>query len=134
MGRKIKITESQYQTMLKEGVLPDPINVNANPEKYGGNAEKAINATKQNLNKVGVSKEAIDGGDVNVAVPSQNVKRNTQLGKDTMVVSNPDTTNNTTNEGRCITKRQLQENRLKFLKQNSTVYTVKDFVNGLKSK
>ena len=32
-------------------------------------------------------------------------------------------------EGKLISKKQLQENRLKAFKENSEVYTVKDFIN-----
>ena len=36
---------------------------------------------------------------------------------------------NSITEGKFITKKQLQENRLKEMKKNSEVYTVKDFIN-----
>ena len=32
-------------------------------------------------------------------------------------------------ENKLITKKQLQENRLKALKKNSKLYSVKDFIN-----
>jgi hypothetical protein len=35
-------------------------------------------------------------------------------------------------ENRFLTKKQLQESRLKALKENSEVYTVKDFLKGIK--
>lgn len=36
---------------------------------------------------------------------------------------------NNITESKFITKKQLQENRLKEMKKNSEVYTVKDFIN-----
>lgn len=39
------------------------------------------------------------------------------------------TSANSVTESKFITKKQLQENRLKEMKKNSEVYTVKDFIN-----
>ena len=36
------------------------------------------------------------------------------------------------NEGKIITKKQLQENRLRVLKENSELYSLNDFLNKLK--
>lgn len=46
---------------------------------------------------------------------------------DTVEVNN--VTNSTTNEGRLITKKELKENRLKKLRENSEIISVKDLFN-----
>ena len=85
--------------------------------------EKKIQKTGADIKKFKVS---ADGN----KVQNQNLKG-------TKIVSN-NSDNNSTNtnsvvsENLMITKKQLQENRLKQLKKNSELFTVKDFINKIK--
>ena len=119
MGRKFCITEEQYKRLMKEGVTPAKFTVQAN--NYGNNdPTKNVQKTQQELNKV------IPNADKNFQVAANNPKS-----PDTQIVSkntSSQTDNTTVSEGKLITKKQLQENRLKEMKKNSEVYTVKDFI------
>jgi hypothetical protein len=121
MGRKFCITEEQYKRLMKEGVAPSSkFTVQAN--NYGDDdPAKNVQRTQQEL------KNVIPNADKNFQVVANNPKS-----PDTQIVSknNSSQTDNTTvSEGKFITKKQLQENRLKEMKKNSEVYTVKDFIN-----
>lgn len=94
MGRKIRITEEQYNMAIREGVT-----INADLDAANGDPKKAFDTAKANAEK-----EGLKSGEYNVEFP--NVQ-----------------------ESKLITKKQLQENRLKALKENSQVYSVKDFIN-----
>lgn len=132
MARKICITEKQYKMALAEGILPqsdnNPIEVNApivnnNPQQSIKDMENKIQKTGADIKKF---KVFADGN----KVQNQNLKG-------TKIVSN-NSDNNSTNtnsvvsENLMITKKQLQENRLKQLKKNSELFTVKDFINKIK--
>lgn len=132
MARKIRITEKQYKMALAEGILPqsdnNPIEVNApivnnNPQQSIKDMENKIQKTGADIKKFKVS---ADGN----KVQNQNLKG-------TKIISN-NSDNNSTNtnslvsENLMITKKQLQENRLKQLKKNSELFTVKDFINKIK--
>lgn len=93
MGRKICITEEQYQMALKEGVT---LKV---PTGNGKNLEQNIKDTKAE-------------GDMQVK------------DKDYILAIDP----KSVQENKLISKKKLQENRLKKLKENSELYTVKDFI------
>lgn len=132
MARKICITEKQYKMALAEGILPQSDNnsievnapiVNNNPQQSIKDMENKIQKTGADIKKFKVS---VDGN----KVQNQNLKG-------TKIVSN-NSDNNSTNtnsvvsENLMITKKQLQENRLKQLKKNSELFTVKDFINKIK--
>ena len=93
MGRKIRITEEQYNMALREGVT---INADLSASK---NDPKAAFDTANNQAK----EQGLKPGQYNIQFPN-------------------------VSESKLITKKQLQENRLKALKENSKVYTVKDFI------
>lgn len=99
MGKKIVITEEQYNKFIKEGVT-----LNADVAAAGGDVKRAISDTKKEAQKNGLNME------------------------DTTIQINA----NETNEGRIIKKSELQKNRLKVLKENSQLYTVKDFFANIK--
>ena len=122
MGRKIRITEKQYKKILEEGVLVgsnQKFTVNA--QEIGNTPEEKVTNTMRDL------KQKYPDADKNFEVVSPNKDNKTQT------VSKPNTnTSNNNNisvmENKLITKKQLQESRLKALKENSEVYTVKDFI------
>lgn len=124
MGRKIRITEKQYKTFLKEGILPNSnqeFTVQANVPS-GTDPKKAVTDTQ---NAITSTVGSTNGKKFKVVANDPN-SPNTQI-----VSKNTTNTNGTTtpvSEGKLITKKQLQENRLKELKKNSEVYTVKDFI------
>ena len=132
MSRKICITENQYKMIIKEGILPDSqkIEVNAPVEKYDNNPEEALKDTQNRIKQA--------GGDLkkfNVSVDGNKLGSNQKL-KNTKIVSN-DTTNTSEttqnselSEGMLLSKKKLQENRLKALKKNSELYTLKDFIKN----
>ncbi len=93
MGKKICITEEQYNMAIKEGVT-----INADLGAANNDPKKAYDTAKNEADKQGLK-----SGQYNIQFP--NVQ-----------------------ESKIITKKQLQENRLKELKKNSELYTVKDFV------
>lgn len=125
MGRKIRITEEQYNSFLKEGVLPNQkFTVQANTNGNPIDAAKNVEQTKKNLEKtVGT----------NLANKNFNVATTNPNAQDTQIVSKDTTnTNGTVSvfENKILTKKELQESRLKELKKNSKVYTLKDFINN----
>ena len=97
MGRKIRITEEQYNMALKEGVT-----INADLSGSNNDPKQAFNTAKTQAEKQGLK-----SGEYNIQFA--NVQEN-----------------------KLFTKKQLQENRLKELKKNSEVYSVKDFINTFK--
>ena len=126
MARKIRITEEQYKNVLKEGVLPNSnqtFTVQANTQNGTVSKEEAVTGTKEAINNT-VGANA--GKRFQVVADNSN---NTQIVSKNETPNTNDTT--TVTENKIITKKQLQENRLKVLKKNSVVYTVKDFIKGL---
>lgn len=124
MAKNICITEEQYRMALKEGVLPNSngkFTVNANQyDGNGNNPEKNVTQTMNDLKQKYPNAEK----DFQVVGDKGNNSK-------TQVVSK-DSTNNTLSENKLITKKKLQENRLKKLKENSEIYTVKDFLKNIK--
>lgn len=124
MARKIRITEKQYKMALAEGVLPNSngkFTVNANQyDGNGNNPEKNVTQTMNDLKQKYPNAEK----DFQVVGDKGNNSK-------TQVVSK-DNTNNTLSENKLITKKQLQEDRLKQLKKNSELFTVKEFINKIK--
>ena len=99
MAKKIKITEEQRNKLIKEGVT-----LNADVSAAGGDVKKAVDTTKQQARKNGVN-----------------------LNNASIEISGSSLQNE--NKGRLITKKELMENKLRYLKENySTLYTLKDFV------
>lgn len=84
--------------------LSEGITLNADVDACNGDVKQAIDKTKQNAKNNGV-----DLSNANIQIPAQSQ-----------------------NEGKIITKKQLQENRLRVLKENSELYSLNDFLNKLK--
>ncbi len=87
-----------------EQALSEGITLTADVDACNGDVKQAVDKAKQNAKENGV-----DLSNANISVPAQS-----------------------SNEGRIITKKELQENRLKVLKANSKLFSVKDFVNKIK--
>lgn len=113
MGKKIRITEEQYNMALKEGVAINKTQVLA-PGNNSSDIEKARNDAQEN----GLPKENFE-----VVAPLEKNNQAPQLSS-----TDKQNANVVINENKLITKKQLQESRLKALKKNSEVYTVKDFI------
>lgn len=86
-----------------EQALSEGITLTADVDACNGDVKQAVDKTRQNAKQNGV-----DLSDANISIPAQS------------------------NESRIITKKELQENRLKVLKANSKLFSVKDFVNKIK--
>lgn len=102
MPKKFKITEAQYNTMMNEGVT-----IQGNVDSTG---KADISATNQEMSNGGIDKNkvkvefpgtAMSGGQSSIA------------------------------EHRVVTKQQLKENRLRYLKENSEVMTFSNFIKKL---
>lgn len=85
-----------------EQALSEGVTLSANVDAYNGDVKQAVEKTKQNAKENGV-----DLSDAVIQLPASN-------------------------ENRIITKKELQENRLKVLKENSKLFSVKDFINKIK--
>lgn len=94
MAKKFKISEEQYNGLMKEGV-----EIKADVAAANGDVKQAVNTAYSEAEKQGIK-------DYTVSVPS---KRSME------------------NSSKVITKKELVENRLKALKKNSEVFSVKDF-------
>lgn len=117
--RKIRITESQYENYLLEATngktqvdVPIVGDKNSLPKQVG----KEVNDTNSTTNKI----KQLGGQPVIKATPTD--------GNTTIQTQTTDTTQQSTFESRIVSKRQLDEYRLKMLKENSKLYTVKDFM------
>lgn len=121
MGRKFCITEEQYKRVMKEGILPTgKFTVQAKTDGSGDDPTKAVEQTKNDLEKI------VPNADKNFQVAANNPKS-----PNTQIVSNSNQAQDNSSsmsESKIITKKQLQENRLKVLKKDSNLYTVKDFI------
>lgn len=108
MARKIIISEEQYRKMMNEEVknnLEVPV-----VQKGNETPGQAFERTRTEI-------------------------ENTGKGDKFKICYNPTKNENQTfSEGKLITKSDLQRNRLKVLKENSQVYTVREFMNGLTNK
>lgn len=86
-----------------EHALSEGITLNADVDACNGDVNQAVQKTKQNAKESGV-----DLSQATINVPAQS-----------------------SNESKLITKKQLQENRLKVLKSNSKLFSVRDFVKKI---
>jgi hypothetical protein len=135
MGKKIYITEEQYKNIVREGVLPNgktEISINQNDIDKSGSFDNAVKDIKGNLQKsFSASNSKIDNS-IEFSAPAHMVKNPSKKDK---IVSNDQSTTNDSNTGvfesKLITKEELCKNRLKVLKENSTLYTIKDFINKI---
>ena len=82
--------------------LKEGVMLNADVSAAGGDVKRAVDTTKSEAEKQGVK-------DYTVAIDGKQLSEN-----------------------KLITKKELQENRLKVLKENSEVYSVKDFIKKFK--
>ena len=86
--------------------LKEGVTLNADVAAAGGDVKRAVDATKQEALKNGVKMD-----DATIAIKAAE-----------------------TNESVLIKKSELHESRLKALKRNSEVYTVRDFMKKLSGK
>ena len=86
--------------------LKEGVTLNADVAAAGGDVKRAVDATKQEALKNGVKMD-----DATIAIKAAE-----------------------TNESVFIKKSELHESRLKALKRNSEIYTVRDFKKKLDSK
>lgn len=102
--RKFKITESQYGQAIKEGVA---VNLPLTPSKQIDKAEVSNIQSKF-------------GNDSDVTLTT----------KPSALTGGADSTTTIANESthRIVTKRELQANRLRYLKENSEILALSDFV------
>jgi len=117
MARKFRITEEQYKMALKEGVAINKTQVLA-AGNNSSDIEKARNTAQEN----GLPKENFE-----VVAPLEKNNQSPQLS-----TTDKQNANVVISENKLITKKQLQENRLKALKKNSEVFTLKDFAKAFK--
>ena len=114
MARKFRITEEQYKMALKEGVA-----INKTQVLAAGNNSSDIETARKTAQENGLPKENFE-----VVAPLEKNNQAPQLS-----TTDKQNANVVISENKLITKKQLQENRLKALKKNSELYTVKDFIN-----
>ena len=94
MAKKVKITEEQINMLIKEGLT-----LNADVSAAGGDVKKAVDTTKQQARKNGVN-----------------------LNNASIEINGSSLQNE--NKGRLITKKELMENKLRYLNENcSPLYT-----------
>ena len=107
MAKKFKITEAQRDALLAEGVAVNlPLTANKEIDK------KEVNDINNKFGGDGVTL-------------TTNSKSLTDAGSDST------TTIATESKHRLITKKQLQANRLKYLKENSEVLSLNNFMKKL---
>lgn len=86
--------------------LKEGVTLNADVAAAGGDVKRAVDTTKQEALKNGVKMD-----DATISIKAAE-----------------------TNESIFVKKSKLQESRLKALKRNSEIYTVRDFMRKLDSK
>lgn len=101
MSRKFRISEEQYNKLMAEDVT-----LTADVAATNGDVKQAVDNTKREAQKNGV-----DLNKANIEIPASD--------------NNLSESNNI-----LITKKTLVENRLKVLKENSILYTFKDFIKN----
>lgn len=107
MAKKFKITEAQMDALLAEGVAVNlPLTANKEIDK------KEVNNINNKFGGDGVTL-------------TTNSKSLTDAGSDST------TTIATESKHRLITKKQLQANRLKYLKENSEILSLNNFMKKL---
>lgn len=104
MARKVKITNEQYQ-LIKEMELA------VDTSKSNGDVTQAMKDELNNAKKYGVPEK-----DVTFKVTGDQVQSNGM----------------TSNESRIISVKELKENRLKMLRENSEFYSFNDFIKKIK--
>lgn len=119
MARKICITEEQYKRIMKEVEEKTPSVIV--PSEGLSNANQAISDAKDKVNKGEVEYKTLPDKYGNQIVHKPNANGNG--GTDTNSIA----------EGQLISKSKLMEHRLKALKKNSHVYSVRDFMKSIKS-
>ena len=107
MAKKFKITEAQRDALLAEGVI-----IQGETDSVG---KADTNKTAQ-----AISNSGIDPKKVNV-----------EFSGTAMTGGNPNGQTTPMREHRIITKKQLQANRLKYLKENSEVLSLNNFMKKL---
>lgn len=117
MARKFRITEEQYKMALKEGVA-----INKTQVLAAGNNSSDIEKARNTAQGNGLPKENFE-----VVAPLEKNNQSPQLS-----TTDKQNANVVISENKLITKKQLQENRLKALKKNSEVFTLKDFAKAFK--
>ena len=86
--------------------LKEGVTLNADVAAAGGDVKRAVDTTKKEALKNGIKMD-----DATISIKAAE-----------------------TNEGILVKKSKLQESRLKALKRNSEIYTVRDFMRKLDSK
>lgn len=86
--------------------LKEGVTLNADVAAAGGDVKRAVDTTKQEALKNGVKMD-----DATISIKAAD-----------------------TNESIFVKKSKLQESRLKALKRNSEIYTIRDFMKKLDSK
>jgi hypothetical protein len=110
MAKKFKITEAQYNQILAEGVAIQGA-TDATGKADVAKTAQAMSASGVDPKKVSVEfsgDSMTSGGD-----------------------SGSGTTTQTVTEHRLITKKELQANRLRYLKENSEVLSFNNFMKNL---
>lgn len=98
------ITEEQYRHIMESG---NDGKLQVHAEDYpGSNVSQKVQNAEMAMDRAGVTNKT-------------NVNINANAG-------NSDS--NTANEGRVFTKKEIDERKLRFLKENSKVFTVKNFL------
>ena len=109
MAKKFKITETQYNQILSEGISIQGVTDST------GKAD--ISKTAQSMSASG-----IDPKKVSVAFSGESMTSGGDTnGSSTITVT----------EHRLITKKELQANRLRYLKENSEVLSFNNFMKNL---
>lgn len=103
MGRKIKITNEQYQ-LLKEMELA------VDTSKTNGDINQAMKQELGNAKKYGVPEK-----DITFKVSGDQVQSNGMV-----------------SDSKIISVKQLKENRLKMLRENSQYFSLNDFLKKIK--
>ena len=107
MARKFKITEEQREMLLKEGIT-----IQGETDQSG---RADVSKTAQ-----AISNSGVDSKKVNVQFPGTSMTGGTNSTTQTVV-----------SEHKLITKSQLMENRLRYLRENSEVMSFDNFIKNL---
>lgn len=110
MAKRFKITEEQYNQMLAEGVA-----IQGATDSTG---KADVQKTAQSMSASG-----IDPNKVSVQFSGSSM---TGGGSDDA------TTTTTVTEHRLVTKKELQANRLRYLKENSEVMSFNNFMKNIR--
>lgn len=119
MAKKFKITEEQYNMLMNEELQ---INIE-DPKNTGGNIPAAVEKTKEELKKHGVTNTE----DIEITM-SQDDASKLNTPNDNKNVNVP----LSQLESKVISLKELRENRIKVLRENSQYYTLNDFIKKLK--